>query len=239
MALGVISVLLALVWLSWPQQPEHVPALAAESSAQLGVPGTHHQAGLPAIAGSQPGPAMAWPGLAKPEFMAATEWASVLHALARDPKRDAELARIMAYRQFQHDLANWRHAMAAKDAGAHQSLAQQLAQQLAQRLPKLVEQRELSGPEALMLIDELSSAFIEQSHADAFRQAALQRLITKQSQQSLRSQADQVADQKKLTSYKQREAQILKQWMALEPTQRNQADLERQLHEARRVSFGN
>lgn len=177
-----------------------------------------------------------WRQQAKPGFMSAASWSSLLLALESQPERAEELARIVAYRRFQSSLDGWRAAQATQSAQSG-PLREGLARQLVSELPQRVLRRELSGPEAVMLVDELSRTFASAQQAEAFTQAAHARLLAAQAQLSAAAQATEAADQAKHARYLRLEAEVLQQWLALAPAQRDQASLERQLDAARQAAY--
>lgn len=228
-AAALIVVAGGLAWLAWPTTPMPAPThVPADAARPLAVP-NHAE-----LEASHAGTKASWPDTAKPAFMAASEWDLLVAALANDGARDAELARIVAYRGFQHQLDQWRHMQPEGDARQRQALARQLLD----RIPQHLASREISGAEALVLIDELAAGSPHASQADQARQAALQQLALAHARMTEADQTAQASEQRKLADYKQREAMILRQWLAQTAAQRDQADLERQLLTARQAAFG-
>jgi hypothetical protein len=186
------------------------------------------------MAQAEPVAAWAWSAMARPGFIDASEWVIILKAMEKEPARDTELARVVSYRRFQHDLARWRDGASSGDARQREDQTRELLASL----PLHLVRRELTGAEALLLVDELASGIQQQAQADELRQAALQQLRMLGASQAAQSQADQLADQRKLDDYKQREAVVLQQWLAQPEAQRDQAMLDKRLSEARLAVYG-
>ncbi len=210
-----------------PRLPDHTAAqwgAAVQPSDGLGG----RQSSLDAPAG--------WREQSKPAFMSADAWSSLLLALEAQPDRAAELTRILAYRRFQFSLDSWRASQAAQSLH-NSALREGLARQLISELPQRVLRRELSGPEAVMLVDELSRTFASEQQAEAFTTAAHERLLAAQAQLSAAAQSTEAADQARQARYQRLEAEVLERWLALPPAQRDQASLERQLNAALQSAF--
>lgn len=163
----------------------------------------------------------------------ADEWAQVVAAERAQPGGAQDLPRIGEYLSFQHRVARWQQLRTQGDNSPERL---QLAHDLLDALPLHVGRKEVTAFEA----KTLSAQFLADLVPDATqRQQAMQ-------QETQRLEAAQpVADRKamqqeqvRMAAYKQREAEITAQWMALAPAARDPQWLESQLDAARRATLG-
>jgi len=156
------------------------------------------------------------------------EWARMQQALSATPKGRQQLPRVAAFMTFQHRAQRWE---ALQQQGDHSPEKTQLAQELLDDLPTHVGLGELTGFEARALEAQL---LMDTVPDPTLRQQAM---IDETARiNAAAPQPDpQLAVQ--MAAYKQQEAAITAQWLAMAPSARDPKWLEGQLDAARRQAF--
>lgn len=175
-----------------PAGGKHEPHLAPASA----VKGSAEAPAAIALSGDS--------GVARPADIDPTEWHRLVDALRLHPQRDQELKRMIGYMRFARDVDQWR----ALDNQPNARERAQIGQRILNALPERLANREVSGPEALMLqaavYADLIPDDVQRTIAENAAREALRRVI----EQSETSDSSLVAEVAQLASYKQREAAI-------------------------------
>lgn len=238
LAAGVatLAVAAAAWWFNRPEAAASGSAAAAADEAARGASGTAFpwsRAGASGAAPSRP-PLAALDQTApdgRPAFITAEEWSALQETLKDHPKREQEMARIVAYLRFQKEFESWQALRDSSDTAQRQALAQRLLEQI----PTRVAQREVNAGEAVML----QAALLEDLVADPAQREqrlAQERQRLAQAPTSEEAQAME-REERQLRDFEQRQAAIVAQWQALPAEQRDQKWLDTQLEAARRAAF--
>lgn len=221
-AIGLLAVVVAalIVRIRW---------IDSHGDGSVAVAPTTAPASLPAAAPPAP-PATA--PLARagdtPADVPSEEWARMKQALSATPEGRQQLPRVAAFMTFQHRAQQWE---ALQQQGDHSAEKVQLAQQLLDDLPTHVGLGEVTGfearaLEAQLLVDTVPDATLRQ-----------QAMIDETARINAASPAPDPQLAVQMAAYKQQEAAITAQWLAMAPSARDPKWLEGQLDAARRQAF--
>lgn len=160
-----------------------------------------------------------------PQGLSAEQLQQLRASLAEHPQREAEVARVSAYLQYS---AQWQHFVQRRAAGATAEELRPLARTLDQGLAERLSQREVSAGEAL----HIKTALLEVLAPDtAARQGSLREWRERN------SAAMPAAPDPQTAEFERRQAQIVANWRALPPAQRDTHKLEADLEALRQSSF--
>ena len=169
-------------------------------------------------------------GTHPPDF-SAQEWATLQSATAEAPQPDRELARLVSYLRFQKGFAQWQSLQNSPDIAARHRLAEQLLAQL----PERVRQGEMGAGEVTLLQQALLVDLVPDETQRQQRLALVQADVAKAMPPADTTQ--QALNEARRSEYKRREAAILADYQTRPEAQRNPAQLEAALEEARRAVY--
>ena len=190
----------------------------------------------PAASGSAwpwaiPAPASAQPTAAAsdtPPDVPPDEWAQMKKALGATQEGRKQLPRVGAFLGFKHRAERWE---ALNKQGVQSAEKTQLAQQLLDDLPDHVGRGEVTGFEARALEAQLIPDAVpdtsQQQQALIAENARIEAAVPKPDPQAA----------SRMAAYKQQEAAITAQWLAMPPAGRDSQWLESQLNAARERAF--
>jgi hypothetical protein len=164
-------------------------------------------------------------GAAAPQGLSAEQLQQLRASLAQHPQREAEVARVSAYLLYS---AQWQNFLDRRAAGAAAEELLPLARTLDTGLEQRVLQREVSAGEALLMKNALLEVLAPDTAA---RQAALRDWRERSSAAVPNAPDPQTAE------FERRQAEIVSQWRALPPNQRDAQRLEADLEALRQSSF--
>lgn len=236
--LGVLGLIAALAWLGLLRQAEE-PARSLAAAVQAAAATAPAEAArVPArpapTPGAQPyGPvptAEAAPaaGPSAPAGLSHQQWQQLQDSLAGRADREAELARILGYLGFAHELRLLEQRVDADPAAARARAAR-----LSAALPERLARSELTAPEALALKQRL----LEWTQPDPAQRAT--ELARWRGEQQAR--ADAAADPARRAAddrYLARQAELVAAWQALPEARRDPRTLESELDAERRRHYG-
>lgn len=223
LTLGTL-VLVVAGW--WSAEQESGVAQPKPAQAQSVVRG---DVGLPApeVVLTAPVPT---DGTRPPDF-SAKEWATLQSATADEAQPERELARLVGYLRFQKGFAQWQGLQNSPDtAGRHR-----LAEQLLAQLPERVRQGEMGAGEVTLLQQALLADLVPDEAQRQQRLALVQADLAQAMPPVDTAQQSREAAQR--AEYKRREAAIVADYQARPEAQRNPAQLEAALEEARRAVY--
>lgn len=169
-------------------------------------------------------------GTRPPDF-SAEEWSTLQSATADAPQPERELARLVSYLRFQKGFVQWQSLQNSPDiAGRHR-----LAEQLLAQLPDRVRQGEMGAGEVTLLQQALLADLVPDETQRQQRLALVQADVAKAVPAADTSK--QVRDEAQRSEYKRREAAIVADYQSRPEAQRNPAQLEAALEEARRAVY--
>jgi hypothetical protein len=227
---ALMGVVLALLAWWWPGGGPPTTAVASAGVPQqlqtptaLPPPVDRQQLPIGPSEPSQPRPSSTHP----PQGLGAEQLQQLRASLAHHPQREAEVARVSAYLQYS---AQWQHFTERRAAGARADELRPLAAALDAGLAQRLQQREVSAGEAL----HIKAALLEVLEPDAAqRQAALREWRERHSAAS----AAGAAPDPQTAAFERRQAEIVAQWRALPPGERDPQRLEAELEALRQSSF--
>ena len=219
---------LLIIGILWPK-PDEPPG---DAQGAAGLTGT----ALPsvgqgdALADVQLGVPLPKDGARPPDFTP-EEWRTLRSATANEPEPERELERLVSYLRFQKGFAKWQTLQDSPDIAARHRLAEQLLSQL----PDRVRQGEMGGGEATLLLQALIADLEPDDTARQQRLAIAQAVLSKAAPEADRE--EQALQEAQRQEYKRREAAIVADYQASPEAQRNPAQLEAALEEARRAVY--
>lgn len=223
LVLGALVLTVAAWWSADRDTAPQTPAPAAPHSVVRG------DIGVPAPASLITAP-VPDDGTRPPDF-SAQEWATLLSATADEPHPQRELARLVSYLRFQKGFAQWQALQNSPDiAGRHR-----LAEQLLAQLPERVRQGEMGAGEVTLLQQALLADLVPDEAERQQRLALVQADLAKATPPA--DTAQQAQDEARRNEYKRREAAIVADFQGRPEAQRNPAQLEAALEEARRAVY--
>ncbi|MDX9842120.1 MAG: hypothetical protein RBT42_00025 [Aquabacterium sp.] len=223
LALGALG-LIVTAW--WTADGDTAPQASAPGTPNSVVRG---DIGVPASAPLVSAP-MPNDGTRPPDF-SAQEWTTLLSATADAPHPQRELARLVSYLRFQKGFAQWQALQNSPDiAGRHR-----LAEQLLSQLPERVRQGEMGAGEVTLLQQALLVDLVPDEAERQQRLALVQADLAQAMPPA--DTAQQAQDEARRNEYKRREAAIVADFQSRPEAQRNPAQLEAALEEARRAVY--
>lgn len=167
----------------------------------------------------------------RPRDFSAQEWALLQQASAESPHPARELSRLVSYLRFEKGFAQWRALQTSPDiAGRHR-----LAEQLLSQLPERVRQGEMGAGEGTLLQQALLADLVPDETQRQQRLALVQADLAQAMPPA--DTAQQAQDEARRSEYKRREAAIVTDYQSRPEAQRNPAQLEAALEEARRAVY--
>lgn len=223
-ALALVALLLTM--LAWWQSDQGESRRSAHNQPRSGGTGdTGSPTSLPPLTAKLPDDG------SRPADFSAEEWTTLTSAAAESERPQLELARLAGYLRFQKGFASWQALHNSPDVAARHRLAEQLLAQVPERL----RQGEIGAGEATLLQQALLSDLVPD---ETQRQ---QRLTLAQAElaQAMRpvDSTQQAQDEARHQEYKRREAAIVADYQARPEAQRNPAQLETALEDARRAVY--
>jgi len=156
------------------------------------------------------------------------EWARLKKTLGATAEGRQQLQQAGQYLSFKHRAENWE---ALQAQGVHSAEKTRLAQQLLDDLPQHVGRGEVTGFEARALEAQL----LEDTEPGANQRQ--QAMVAETARITAAEPQTDPQAAVKMAAYKQQEASITAQWLAMAPSARDPKWLESQLDAARRQAF--
>ena len=223
-------IVLLIVGILWPKSDDApTPTDAADASSAQGLAAASGPARQP-FADVQLGAPLPRDGSRPPDFTQ-EEWDLLRSATANEAQSQAELTRLVNYLRFQKGFAKWQALQNSPDTASRQRLAEQLLGQL----PDRVRNGEMGGGEATLLQRALVADIEPDEAAREQRLMAAQSELAKAAPSPDREQ--QAREEARRQEYKRREAAIVADYQAIPEEQRNPAQLEASLEEARKAVY--
>ncbi|OGB68043.1 MAG: hypothetical protein A3G29_05665 [Burkholderiales bacterium RIFCSPLOWO2_12_FULL_64_99] len=223
LTLGTLVLIVAAWWTSARESGGGTQAPAQPNSVVRGDIGVSAPASLIPEALPSDG--------SRPTDFSAQEWSTLQAATADAPQPERELARLVSYLRFQKGFAQWQSLQNTPDiAGRHR-----LAEQLLAQLPERVRQGEMGAGEVTLLQQALLVDLVPDETQRQQRLALVQADVVQAMPAADTSQ--QARDEAQRSEYKRREAAIVADYQTRPEAQRNPAQLETALEEARRAVY--
>jgi hypothetical protein len=169
-------------------------------------------------------------GIKRPIDIGPQEWQDLVDALRDHPQRDQELTRLVGYTRFKRDMDQW----AALENQPNTRERAQVGQRIVDALPTRLVNREVTGPEALMIQSAIYAELIpdvaQRKSAENAAREALRRVMA----QDAATDANLTAETAQTANYKKREATITERFR---DQQINQEQMEKDLDAARTEVF--